>query len=135
MRILGIDYGDKKIGFAFGESNIGVAVPLDVLTNHGKEQCVESIKQKVQADDIEKIIVGVPLSQGEHHSDTQLKKVRAFIVDLKEVLSIPIEEEDESYTTTESIRLQKEEGADAQEDALAAMIIVQSYLDRKKYQS
>jgi hypothetical protein len=39
-------------------------------------------------------------------------------------------EEDESFTTSESIRLQREEGAQAEEDALAAMLIVQAYINQ-----
>ncbi len=53
-----------------------------------------------------------------------------FIEQLKAVLSVPVLEEDESYTTAESIRLQREEGSEADEDALAAMLIVQSYMSR-----
>jgi putative Holliday junction resolvase len=135
MKLLGIDYGDKKIGLAFGESDIGVAVPLEVIVNKGMENTVTVLVQKVQEEGIEKIVIGVPLSQGAHHSDVQLKKVRAFIVALQKLVEVPIEEEDESYTTAESIRLQKEEETDVEEDALAAMLIVQSYLDRKRYQS
>jgi putative holliday junction resolvase len=130
MKLLGIDYGDKKIGLALGESLVGVAVPLEVMINKGQEEVLLAIKEQVESEAIEKIIVGVPLSQGDHHNDVQLKKVRAFIEALKKVTSLPVEEEDESYTTTESIRLQKEEGSKVPEDALAAMLIVQGYLDR-----
>jgi len=59
-----------------------------------------------------------------------LASVTKFKEKLKEVVAIPVEEEDESYTTWESVRLQKEEGAQAKEDALAAMIIVKQYLER-----
>ena len=86
MRLLGIDYGDKKIGLAFGESEIGVAVPLDVMVNVNEAQVLKEITQKIQEEGIEQVIVGVPLSQGAHHSDVQLKKVRTFIESLKGVL-------------------------------------------------
>lgn len=131
MRILGIDYGDKKIGLAFGDSETGIAVPLDVVSNSG-DQTLNSLAEQAQADDIDLIVVGVPLKTGEHHSSHQLEKTRSFIDALKSVTSIPVEEEDESYTTSESIRLQMEEGAEAKEDALAAMLIVRGYLDRTK---
>ncbi len=129
MRILGIDYGDKKIGLAFGDSNVHVAVPLDVVPNAG-EATIEMFAKKVVAEDIDAIVIGVPLSTGGHHSSNQLEKTRAFIAALERVVAVPIVEEDESYTTFESIRLQREEGAAADEDALAAMLIVQGYMDR-----
>jgi len=129
MRILGIDYGDKKIGLAFGDSDVGVAVPLDVVVNMG-EATLKAFANKANTEDMDVIVVGVPLSTGGHHSPVQLEKTRAFIKALQAITAVPVVEEDESYTTAESIRLQREEGADADEDALAAMLIVQGYLSR-----
>lgn len=129
MRILGIDYGDKKIGLAFGENETGIAVPLEVVPNQG-EMTLRVFVEKVRTEDIDMIVVGVPLSTGSHHGSAQLEKTRAFIRALEGVVSVPVVEEDESYTTAESIRLQKEEGSQAHEDALAAMLIVRGYLER-----
>lgn len=128
MRVLGIDYGDKKIGLAFGDTIIGVAVPLDVIANDGEALFIR-LQKKIIADGIEGVVVGAPLSQGGHHSPAQLEKTRVFISKLQSMLTIPVHEEDESFTTSESIRLQREEGAQAQEDALAAMLITQAFLD------
>ena len=128
MKILGIDYGDKKIGLAFGDSTVHLAVPLEVISNRGI-QTIEVLCEMVRNEDFDLIVVGVPLSTGGHHTAEQLEKTRAFIKILGSAVPVPVVEEDESYTTTESIRLQKEEGAQASEDALAAMLIVQSYLD------
>lgn len=127
MRILGIDYGDKKIGLAFGDSTVNVAVPLDVVPNMG-EETIGVFAKRVDTDDIDVIVVGVPLSAGNHSSE-QLEKTRAFIKVLQLAVPMPIMEEDESYTTAESIRLQKEEGVKAEEDALAAMLIVKQYME------
>ncbi len=130
MRILGIDYGDKKIGLAFGDSDVSVAVPLDVVPNMGDET-LQVFAKRVSSEDIDLIVVGVPLSKGGKHSAEQLDKTRAFIKRLEGAVAIPVVEEDESYTTSESIRLQREEGAEAAEDALAAMLIVEQYMNRK----
>ncbi len=129
MRILGIDYGDKKIGLAFGDSDVHVAVPLDVVPNLG-DATVQIFARRVKSDDVDLIVVGVPLSTGDHHNAKQLEKTRVFIKKLEGAVSIPVVEEDESYTTAESIRLQREEGSQAEEDALAAMLILQAYMDR-----
>lgn len=128
MRILGIDYGDKKIGLAFGDSSARVAVPLEVIANEG-EVTIKALVARVKEEDIDRIVVGVPLSQG-NHSSAQLDKTRAFIVRLTATVDVPVMEEDESFTSAESIRLQHEEHALADEDALAAMLIVQSYIDQ-----
>lgn len=131
MRILGIDYGDKKIGLAFGDSHSGVAVPVDVVPNMG-EETIAVFARRIKSEDIDLVVVGVPLSTGTHHGPEQLAKTQKFIQSLQHVISVPVVQEDESYTTAESIRLQKEEGAQAKEDALAAMLIVQAYLDKQK---
>lgn len=130
MRILGIDYGTKKIGLAFGDSEAGIAVPLDVVPNVG-ELTLRTFAEKVSKEDIDVIVVGVPLHANSAHSTKQLEATRAFIESLRVLVGgIPVYEEDESFTTAESIRLQREEGAQADEDALAAMLIVQAFIDR-----
>jgi putative holliday junction resolvase len=128
MRILGIDYGDKKIGLAFGDSSARVAVPLEVIANQGQDT-IEMLVRRVHDEGIDRIVVGVPLPQG-NHSSVQLEKTRAFIASLSQAIDVPVVEEDESFTSAESIRLQREFNAQADEDALAAMLIVQSYIDQ-----
>ena len=129
MRILGIDYGDRKIGLGFGDSETRIAVPLEVIANRGEETFIQ-LRDMIVNEDIDQVVVGVPLSTGGHYSPEQLEKTRRFIKRLIETVSVPVEEEDESYTTTESIRLQREEGTKADEDALAAMLIIRAYLER-----
>lgn len=129
MRLLGIDYGDKKIGLAFGDTETKVAVPLDVVPNAG-EKTLTVFAAQVKNEDIGRIVVGVPMPQGGFHGPGQLDKTRMFIEKLRQAVSVPVVEEDESYTTSESIRLQREEGVEAEEDALAAMLILQQYLRR-----
>ncbi|MFH1253325.1 MAG: Holliday junction resolvase RuvX [Candidatus Uhrbacteria bacterium] len=126
MRLLGIDYGDKKIGLALGDSEVGLAVPLEVIQNLG-EETIKKISQMVTREDYQQIVVGVPLSTGGHHGPEQLNKTRAFIEKIRAVVTVPVFEEDESYTSSESIRLQREEGAVADEDAIAAMLILEQY--------
>lgn len=128
MRLLGIDYGDKKIGLAIGDDETRISSPLELISND--ETIFERLAEVVKSEGVDEIVVGVPLATGGFHGPEQLEKTRAFIAKLKEQVKIPIHEEDESYTTAESIRLQKEEGAGAAEDALAAMLILRAYLER-----
>lgn len=129
MRLLGIDYGTKKIGLAFGDTETKIAVPLAVIHKQGDE-AIRDILKLIKADGIEKVVIGIPSAVGLHTNEKQINIVRSFVDSLKQHTSITVDEEDESFTTTESRRLIYEEGAQAQEDALAAMIILQSYLNR-----
>ena len=128
MRILGIDYGDKKIGLAFGDSSVRVAVPLEVISNEGATT-IDLLVHRVNEENIDRIVVGVPLPQG-NHSSVQLEKTRSFIASLAQATDVQVVEEDESFTSAESIRLQKEDHSRVDEDALAAMLIVQAYIDQ-----
>ena len=128
MRLLGIDYGDKKIGLAFGDTDARVAVPLEVIKNQS-DLTLHALVRRIKEEGIDRVVVGVPLPQG-NHSGVQLEKTRKFIARLAQVASVPVVEEDESFTSAQSIRLQQEDHSRVEEDALAAMLIVQSYIDQ-----
>lgn len=128
MRVLGIDYGLKKLGLALGDTETGIAVPLETIP-HTDHKLLDDLALLIQNEGIEHIVVGVPLKTGGHHDSTQLNITRQFIETLRAAVHIPVEEEDESFTTAESIRLKKEEGARADEDALAAMLITRAHLE------
>lgn len=129
MRYLGIDFGDKKTGLAVGDSKSKIASPFDVIK--GGDDGITEIQHLVLTESIDALVLGVPQAVGDFHSSEQLEKVREFEKHLHDIIDLPIYEVDESLTSAEAIRLQKEEGAKAQEDALSAMILLQAFLDEK----
>ena len=132
MRVLGVDYGRAKIGFALGDKQSGVAAPLDVVYVADGQTPADVVEQMVAQEEPELLVVGVPLEIGSFHSEDQLNEIRAFIDDLADRLSIEIHEVDESHTSREAQRLQKEQGALAEEDSLAAMILLQAWIDESR---
>lgn len=132
MRYLGIDYGAKKIGLAFGDDGSKVAVPMDVIANTGADS-IKKIIRRIESEEIEAVVVGIPLptveAVGTRHA-LSLQRVRDWIKTLQAEISVPVHEIDERYTTAEAIRLQREEGAEASDDALAAMLVLQAFLDQ-----
>ncbi len=132
MRYLGIDYGDKKIGLALGDE-ARVAVPLEVVRVRANGRSpVQRIVEIIREEQIDEVVVGAPLSTVEGCVSEQLKKTREFVKKLQAEVSIPVQEIDERYTTAEAIRSQKEIGATAEEDAIAAAIILQAWFDETK---
>lgn len=139
MSILGIDYGDKKVGLA--KSVNGQALPLVILENKNWSFLLLEIKKICQQENIFQIIVGVPLSLGAKKNseflreadrqNEQMKKVLSFIDFLKSNLNIPVEMEDERLSTKMANSLNKGAGRKQPEDAIAAMLILQNYLDKK----
>ena len=127
MRVLGIDYGERKVGLAMGDTDLRVASPLEVWEHNGNaEALVSRLLTFADKEDVGGIVVGIPKnSLGE---DTKRGGVhRRFVARLKATTPISVFEVDESFTSAESRRLQREFGSDASEDALSAMLILEEY--------
>ena len=129
MRFLGIDYGEKKIGLALGDDEIRTAAPLETVRNEG-ERTPKLIAQLLKRERVDAVVVGVPISAGEGLASLQEKNTRAFIEALRKETSLPVHEEDERYTSSESKRIKQEHGSGVSEDALAATLILQAFFDR-----
>lgn len=127
MKYLGIDYGKKKIGLAVSEGVI--ADPFKVIECSGLKDALQKVMQVVKAENIEVVVIGLPES-GEARSITQ-----KFIKGLRDK-GTKIIEVDETLSTQEAGRLMREMGAKQSarkmEDALAAAIILQDYLDGQR---
>ena len=84
-RILGIDYGEKRIGLALTDRTNRIAIPFKVLINDEllKNKLQELIKEK----NIIKIVIGIPLNlKGEYGN--QAEKVLKFIPKSRRILSL-----------------------------------------------
>lgn len=123
MRILGIDYGEKKTGLALGDSETKIASPIELISG-GKQGIIEVSKIAVD-EAIDLIVVGLP-KEGSHN----FNNVELFVESIKAATDLPVETIEEAFTSKEGRRLQTE-GATASEDSLAAMLILQDYFSSK----
>lgn len=128
MKILGIDYGRSKIGLAIGIGSL--AEPFKVIRVNSFEETVEKVIQVIKVEQIEKVIVGI--SEGEMAEET-----RKFLSTISNQLStIKFETFDETLTSQDAQRLSMEARISRKkrhemEDAFAASIILQNYLDSR----
>lgn len=127
MRYLGIDYGLKKIGLSLGDDGSKIALPIETIKNDEHIFC--SLAKLVEQEGVGAVVVGVPVQLNASYSSKQFDLTNKFIDELSKNINISIFRVDERYTTSESKRLIKEFGAQAPEDSLSAMIILQAYLD------
>lgn len=123
MKILGIDYGLRKIGLAISEGEL--AEPLSVVSN--KQSVTNKISKICQKQKVEKIIIGLP--EGEI-----VEKVKEFGQKVADLTGLPVIYQDESLTSKEAVVKMIEAGKKREdrqrvEDAIAAAIILQSYID------
>lgn len=124
MKLLGVDYGDKRVGIAVSDEGGVFAFPRAVLPN--TKNIFDEIKKICVEEEIKKIIVGVPISFSGGQS-AQTRKVIEFMESLKQYVAIPIEKENEIFSTKSALDM----GANKEKiDQSAAAIILQSYLDR-----
>lgn len=125
MKCLGVDYGESRVGIAISDDEGKIAFPRKTVS---AKTVIREIKSLVKKESIKKVIVGLPLSLGNRETD-QTKAVRKFAKELHLSLTIPVEFENEIFTTrmAEKAQVKKEHA-----DAAAAAIILQSYLDKKK---
>ena len=126
-RILGIDYGTRYLGFALGDVATGVAVPLDVVEISNQDP-VKIVWAMVEEDGYDKVVVGEPKSiDGEETEGSAA--VAKFVASLSQVVNVPVELVSEHMTSKVSDMLAAEAGSTKHDDALAAMLIVQEYLN------
>jgi len=122
MRLLGIDFGLKKVGLAIVEEEL--PQPIGVVKNDF--HLIAKISRICQNNQIEKIIIG--LSEGKIAS-----RIKGFARKVEEITDLPVEFQDESLTSKEAIAKMIEAGKKRKdrrekEDAFAAAIILQEYL-------
>jgi RNase H-fold protein (predicted Holliday junction resolvase) len=120
MRCLGVDFGLKKTGFAFGDSESKITAPLNVVLARDLET---SLARMVKSEGIELIVLGKPNNLTKPEQEEKRQAFLTFASTLSKVVEV-----DERYTTKESQAMQ-EEGNTADEDALAAQIILDAYFN------
>ncbi|MEA3464379.1 MAG: Holliday junction resolvase RuvX [Patescibacteria group bacterium] len=121
MRYLGIDWGGVRIGLALGDSEAKLATPFNVVSS------VDDIERVVKKENISVIVLGKPIKMS---GDEKLSnKFNKFINLLKKRLSVPIKLVDERLSSKAADALAGDRKTKAPQDAIAAMLILQSYLD------
>ncbi len=129
MQILGIDYGRKKIGIALADTTTLLAVPYKVIRVKSVEDAVVKISQVVDELAIEKIIIGLSMYQMRNQT-----KIFANLLESKVVAKIEFVDENFSTKMAQKASLFaniRQSKRKMMEDAYAACIILQDYLDYK----
>lgn len=133
MKILGIDYGSKRIGLAISDETGKLASRFLTVEDKSFESLVKGIKRIISEKNIEKIIIGMPV--GFRVASDQTKKTRKFVAELKKHIKIPVVEINEIFTSKMAEKNLRSAGIKDKElknliDQEAARIILQEYLDK-----
>lgn len=128
MRVLGIDHGDVRIGLALSDESNLIARPLQVLKHVARETDAQNVARIVLEKKAQLIVVGLPVDE-EGAVGYQARKVKRWVEGLRRLIEIQIEFWDESFSSAEADALTPSRHRDEANDARAAAIMLQSYLD------
>lgn len=124
MKILGIDYGKKRIGIAISDEENRIAFPKIVLENN--KSVFENIEKIISEEDIKKIVIGE--SKDFKMKDNPLmKEIREFEKSLNEKFNLETILFSEVLSSHQAAKMMGEKNKMI--DASAAAIVLQSYLD------
>ena len=142
MNLLGIDYGHKRIGLAYADTLLGVAVPIQPAVESSLEARFLQIANEITQRKIEKIVVGYPYNMDGTIGD-KAREVDGFIEELKKRFNLPVDTTDErlssfqaeqdffamSSKTKKSVSARKKHRRSGDIDSRACAIFLQEYLD------
>lgn len=136
MRILALDLGDKRIGVAVSQLGGALALPDGVITRRNWSQVIAEIRTRVDAVQADRIVVGLPLRM-DGTEGSAAEAARKFVKRLQANVSVPVDVQDERLSTAEAERSliaadMRRRRRRAVRDAVAAAIMLQTYLDRKR---
>ena len=139
-RFLGIDYGAKRIGLAVSDPSGTIASPLKTLPAAGS--CDEQVRDVIDGAkdfDIDEWVVGLPVNM-DGTSGPQAKLAERFARQLADATGAPVRLWDERLSSYEADSRLARSGLTHKKkkrrrDAIAAQVILQSYLDAHAHQS
>ena len=106
-RLLGIDPGNKNIGFAICDENKKVATPFKVLQKSKFEVLIKQINQIIKENDIKGIVIGNPINM-DGTSGKSSQSASDFAKNLSKNITIPITMWDERLSSEGSFKITKE---------------------------
>jgi putative Holliday junction resolvase len=137
-RVLGIDFGERRVGLALSDPSATIATPLPTIVRRaGKRPPVAAVVEIIQKNDVGRAVVGLPLDlSGEETEWTA--QVREFGKKVSERAGIPVDFLDERLTSVQAERAVRSIGLKRSEreqkgriDAAAAVLLLQTFLDRE----
>jgi putative holliday junction resolvase len=137
-RVLGIDFGERRIGLALSDPSATIAQPLPTLVRRaGKRPPVAALVEIIQQNEVDRAVIGLPLDMSGDETEWTAT-VREFASKLQERAGVPVEFLDERLSSVQAERAVRSLGLKRSEreqkeriDAAAAVLLLQTFLDRQ----
>lgn len=136
VKTAAIDLGDVRTGLAFSDGLGVIAGRALTLTARSREELISKLLSEIAAEGASLIVVGLPLNM-DGTEGPRAEKARAFAELLKKETAVPVVLWDERSTSVTANRILSDAGKKKKKqralvDAVAASVILQSYLDANK---
>lgn len=133
MRILGLDYGETRIGLAVSDIFGIVATPLETISERDRQKQLEAVARVAKDKGAEKLVFGHP-KRMDGSLGHRAEYTEAFAKDLSALTGLPYELWDERLSSAEAHRILEDGGVSGKKrktkvDKIAAVLILQGWLD------
>jgi len=134
--MLGVDYGDARIGLSVSDELETLASPLVTLKSESMRKNIDAVAEAAAEEKVSRIVIGLPLNM-DGSEGARASKTRSFGRVLEKVSGLPVEYFDERLTSVEAEEIMESVGVKKNKrknlvDRIAAQLILQSYLDASK---
>ena len=135
-RLLGVDFGERRVGLALSDSAGLIAQGLETIEVHSAGESVESIAAIAEAEQVLEIVLGLPVNMDGTKGE-MAGKVEAFAGLLQDRVSCAVRTWDERMTSISARRAMHEMGMETRGnkgrlDRIAATLLLQNYLDYRR---
>lgn len=135
-RILALDYGSVRVGVALSDPLGLTAQTQETLVPKSKSELMQKLYDLIKLHKVEAIVLGLPLNMDGSRGPKALE-AEALSETLKQRFSLPVHLWDERLTTRQAQNTMREtntrtKGHKPKIDSLAAVFLLQSYLDRQR---
>lgn len=132
-RILGIDFGERRIGLAVSDELLLLAHPLKTLVVSELAHTIEEIKKIAEERGASELVVGLPVNMDGTRGEA-VERVEEFVRLLSRKIALPVHTWDERLSTVQvekTVRPLKKKKERKHLDPASACIILQSFLDHR----
>ncbi len=136
MRVLGLDFGTRTLGLSLSDESKTIASPLKTIRYEEEEDLLKELESILNEYSIDELVLGFPKNMN-NTVGPRGEAALEFGKKLEKTFQIPVAYQDERLSTVEATHYMIEADVSRKKrkkkiDSLAANIILQTYLDKKK---
>ncbi|MBQ9532315.1 MAG: Holliday junction resolvase RuvX [Eubacterium sp.] len=136
MKIMSVDYGDKRTGIAFCDINEILASPYSVIKESYQPKLIKELIKIIETEKPQKIVIGLPRNMDGSYG-YRCDECKALGQELEKLIDISVDFQDERLTTVMAHNALSDNNVRGKKrketvDAVSAVMILQSYIDSNK---